>query len=63
MTTLHCDNCDRPLGDYLYGKGGVEEVAVITKNVRSVGLPDVICFECLNTGRPKVRKPEKEIKI
>lgn len=61
--TLHCDNCDKPLGDYLYGKGGVEEVAIITNKFRSIGLPDVMCFECLNTNRPKVRKTEKENKI
>ena len=28
---IHCDNCDRILGTYLYGIGGVEERAVITK--------------------------------
>lgn len=43
---IHCDKCDRELGEYLFGKGGVEEKAHIT-NLRNIGLPDVVCFNCL----------------
>lgn len=27
---LHCDVCNRPLGTFLYGSGGIEEQAVIS---------------------------------
>lgn len=47
--TLHCDSCGKGLGDYLYGKGGVEEKAYILGNYTH-RLPDVICHECWNEG-------------
>lgn len=44
---LHCDKCKKELGTYLYGKGGIEEIAHIGA-LRQIGLPDVICFKCFN---------------
>lgn len=46
MTVLHCDECGKGLGEYLYGPGGIEERAMIVKT-RGVGLPDIICNNCL----------------
>ena len=54
--TLHCDSCGKALGTYLYGKGGIEEKALIFGNF-SYRLPDIVCMECWNEGysleRPK----------
>jgi hypothetical protein len=46
---LHCDKCQKPLGDYLYGKGGVEERARITDGTATT-LPDIVCYECIPKG-------------
>lgn len=43
---IHCDRCNRNLGTYLFGVGGVVEIAQIGL-IRQVGLPDIICFNCL----------------
>ena len=47
---IHCNECNRYLGDYLYGKGGVEERAMIVGG-NAVSMPDIICYECDNTPR------------
>lgn len=59
---LHCDRCGKNLGDYLFGKGGVEERAIIGE-LRQVGLPDITCYECIenHTPRPSVGE-RKEMK-
>jgi len=44
---LHCDECGKALGTYLYGAGGVSEIADITYT-SPTSLPDIVCFECLN---------------
>ena len=44
--TLHCDNCGKELGEYLYGKGGIEERAIITNRNHPISLPDITCNEC-----------------
>lgn len=49
---LHCDICDKELGTYLFGKGGIEERAVIGKNTPNQ-LPDIICNECIESGKVK----------
>jgi len=46
---LHCDSCGRELGDYLYGKGGIEERAHIFGHY-SHRLPDIVCKECWREG-------------
>ena len=46
---LHCDSCQKPLGEYLYGVGGIDERAVIT-NRNNPGLPDVVCHDCWREG-------------
>ena len=43
---FHCDECGKPLGTYLYGKGGVEERAHISR-IYNHRLPDIICNKCL----------------
>lgn len=55
---IHCDVCGRVLGDYLYGPGGVEEVAWIG-SIPIIGMPDVICNNC--NMKIKVSKNEVEI--
>lgn len=50
---LHCDSCNRYLGDYLYGKGGVAEKAVVSGG-GAVQMPDVTCFQCLPQGNDLV---------
>ena len=40
---LHCDRCGRALGTYLYGKGGIEEIAYIGTQQTPVSLPDMFC--------------------
>lgn len=47
---IHCDKCDRYLGDFLYGKDGVEERARIVGG-NAVSMPDVVCFECDDTPK------------
>jgi hypothetical protein len=46
---IHCDKCDRYLGDYLYGIGGVSEKARISGG-NKVSMPDIVCFECESLG-------------
>ena len=46
---FHCDKCGRPLGTYLYGRGGVEERAHIS-GIYKRRPPDVICNECWRAG-------------
>ncbi|MCK4636175.1 MAG: hypothetical protein KAT32_04920 [Candidatus Moranbacteria bacterium] len=53
---IHCDICGRELGTYLYGKGGVEERAVITS---AACLPDVVCFDCLKSKKITNEKSKK----
>ena len=53
---LHCDECRKPLGEYLYGKGGVAEKAVV-KGGTGISLPDIVCYECCN----KVFAPKLKI--
>lgn len=46
---LHCDECGRSLSEYLYGPGGVEEVAIIGGyRARAQSIPDITCFVCIN---------------
>ena len=56
---LHCDSCQKELGDYLYGKGGIEERAKIFRTGK-ISLPDIICNECWSEGysmeNPKVNQ-------
>ena len=47
--TLHCDSCDKSLGTYLYGVGGIEERAKIFGKYFH-RLPDIICNECWSEG-------------
>ena len=49
---LHCDRCGRPVGSYLYGKGGIEERAVIHGGT-AISLPDITCYECLRRETPQ----------
>ena len=49
---LHCDECNKEVGSYLYGKGGIEERALIANTHRLVGWPDIICFDCLEYKDP-----------
>jgi hypothetical protein len=59
---LHCDSCQRELGGYLYGKGGIEEIAHIFGR-SNISLPDVICNQCWDEGysltNRKFNEPEK----
>ncbi len=57
---LHCDSCGIGLGSYLYGKGGIEEVAHIFPNMS--GFPDVVCFDCWKDGY-SVEKPRNYEKV
>lgn len=46
---LHCDVCNRPLSEYLYGPGGVEEMAIIGGFTHAhQSIPNITCFECAN---------------
>lgn len=55
---IYCDKCDRYLGTYLYGKGGVADVAMISGG-NAVSMPDIVCYECDDT--PKNLKREYEM--
>ncbi len=46
---VHCEICWEYLSDYLYGKGGAEEKAIIG-TLRKTSLPDVVCFKCYPSG-------------
>jgi len=52
---IHCDSCYKPLGEYLYGKGGIEERAMILGRQSSVSLPDIICNECWKADNARLR--------
>lgn len=47
MIKLHCDDCNRELGEYLFGKGGIEEIAHIG-SFPIIGLPNIVCFRCIH---------------
>ena len=53
---LHCDDCGKALGTYLYGKGGIEEQAIIgsSKGLTQSQIPDIICFECIKSDEGKM---------
>ena len=52
---LHCDNCGKSLGTYLYGKGGIEERAHIS-GLYNHRLPDITCNECLQNYSKEEKK-------
>ena len=55
---IHCDNCGKYLGDYLHGKGGVEEKARIGHTTNLISMPNIICFNCDDTPKkPKMLNP------
>ena len=54
---IHCDNCGRTLGTYLYGKGGVEEVAHIHGG-GGINFPDVWCKDREACDEYRRRHPE-----
>ena len=58
---LHCDSCGKGLGNYLYGKGGIDEKAIIGK-LYSSRLPDIICLECWKEGY-SVENPKDRLKV
>ncbi len=58
---LHCDKCDKSLGEYLYGPGGIEERAVILGSVQGHRLPDTVCFDCYFERNPRVLLKRKDI--
>lgn len=47
---IHCDSCQKELGDYLYGTGGIEERAHIFGKLAAMSLPDLVCNECWSEG-------------
>lgn len=54
---LHCDVCDRELAEYLYGSGGVEEMAFIGGfTAAQQSIPNITCFEC-GSGIPQNQDP------
>lgn len=60
MTGLHCDRCDKYLGEYLYGPGGVEERAVVG-TTHGIGLPDVVCFDCMGRTTSSLPRDERVV--
>lgn len=58
---LHCDSCGIALGNYLYGKGGIEERAYIFGKY-SHRLPDIICRNCWSEGY-SVENPKYKEKV
>lgn len=46
---LHCDSCGKPLGTYLYGRGGIEKRAKVFGHYTG-RLPDLVCNECWSDG-------------
>ena len=56
---LHCDRCGRPLGTYLYGKGGIEEVAWIGSKQSPVSVPDMNCKDRDICNDYRIHNPKK----
>lgn len=50
---IHCDECGKYLGDYLYGNGGVEEKANVSGG-STISMLDVVCNECMKL-KPEVK--------
>ena len=59
---LHCDSCGKGVGTYLYGKGGIEERAIIFPSRNSISLPDIVCNECWKEGYT-VENPKDRLKV
>jgi hypothetical protein len=59
---LHCDSCEGELGDYLYGKGGIEERAVIGRSFPH-RLPDIVCNDCWKEGYSSENPKKKQYVI
>ena len=60
---IHCDKCDRYLGDYLYGAGGVEEKARISPTMSQISMSDIVCFDCDDTPRKlKIKSAPSTVK-
>lgn len=57
---LHCDRCGRPLGTYLYGKGGIEEIAHIGGYpYPNQSIPDMFCKDQDICYEYRIHNPEK----